>query len=192
MKRSVLILTVIALGWRAPAIHAQGHSQLGIFADYFRLQQTKSNFAGVGDRVSINTSPAVQHETELDDDFQKPLVETFMSGTPVPLQRTNTWIPTRLFGPKNQTTNRGISPFLTLKRGITNFRLDPGSGAFSTFTSSLGDLRATNVSGVLYPGGGLEGSIGPVGPRREVGEEICFGSGAHHNLRVSFGPIIRF
>jgi len=65
-------------------------------------------------------------------------------------------------------------------------------GTFGSFTSSVENLRANNVSGALYPGGGLEATLGPVGLRLDVGDDIYFNSGAHHNLRVSFGPIIRF
>ena len=39
---------------------------------------------------------------------------------------------------------------------------------------------------------GLEGHLGPVGLRLDVGDEIYFASGTHHNLRLAFGPYIRF
>jgi hypothetical protein len=61
-----------------------------------------------------------------------------------------------------------------------------------TFFSSVDNLRENNVSGVLYPGGGLEGHLGPIGVRLDVGDEIYFAHGAHNNLRVAFGPYIRF
>jgi len=48
------------------------------------------------------------------------------------------------------------------------------------------------VSGILYPGAGLEGHIGPVGLRLEAGDEMYFAGSTHHNLRVAFGPFIRF
>jgi hypothetical protein len=48
------------------------------------------------------------------------------------------------------------------------------------------------VNAVLYPGGGLEGFLGPLGLRFDVGDEIYFNGGAHHALRVAFGPVIRF
>jgi hypothetical protein len=48
------------------------------------------------------------------------------------------------------------------------------------------------MNGVFYPGGGLEGRIGPVGLRLDIGDEMYFNGGAHNNLRVSFGPFIRF
>jgi hypothetical protein len=45
---------------------------------------------------------------------------------------------------------------------------------------------------VLYPGGGVEFFLGPIGIRMEVGDEIYFNDGAHNNLRATFGPQIRF
>jgi hypothetical protein len=58
--------------------------------------------------------------------------------------------------------------------------------------SQIADLRASSVSGAFYPGGGLEGHLGPVGLRLEAGDEMYFNHGAHHNLRMAFGPYIRF
>jgi hypothetical protein len=61
-----------------------------------------------------------------------------------------------------------------------------------TFFSSVDGLRASNVNGVLYPGGGLMGHLGPIGLRLDVGDEIYFNHGTHNNLRVAFGPVFRF
>ena len=44
----------------------------------------------------------------------------------------------------------------------------------------------------VYPGGGVEGFFGPVGLRLEVGDDIYFDNGARNNIRVTFGPTIRF
>jgi hypothetical protein len=48
------------------------------------------------------------------------------------------------------------------------------------------------VVGAVYPGGGIEAYLGPIGLRIDVGDEIYFQSGAHNNLRLTFGPSIRF
>jgi hypothetical protein len=45
---------------------------------------------------------------------------------------------------------------------------------------------------VFYPGGGIEGHIGFLGLRADIGDEISFANGAHNNLRITFGPYIRF
>jgi hypothetical protein len=43
-----------------------------------------------------------------------------------------------------------------------------------------------------YPGGGVEGFWGPFGLRAEVGDEIYLRNGTFNNLRVTFGPQLRF
>jgi len=48
------------------------------------------------------------------------------------------------------------------------------------------------LNAAIYPGAGVEASLGPVGLRLELGDEIYFNSGGHNNLRITFGPIIRF
>jgi hypothetical protein len=44
----------------------------------------------------------------------------------------------------------------------------------------------------LYQGGGIEAFAGVIGLRAEVGDDIFFNSGAHNNLRMTFGPQFRF
>ena len=46
MKRVALLLFLA--GWLVPQVSAQDHVQVGVYADYFRLSQTKSNMAGLG------------------------------------------------------------------------------------------------------------------------------------------------
>ena len=52
MKRGLLVLSFL-VGF-APGLFAQNdHVQAGVYADYFRLSQTKTNFAGVGARLGF-------------------------------------------------------------------------------------------------------------------------------------------
>jgi hypothetical protein len=44
----------------------------------------------------------------------------------------------------------------------------------------------------MYPGGGIEAHWKVIGLRLDAGDEIYFNGGAHHNVRITFGPIIRF
>ena len=97
-----------------------------------------------------------------------------------------------LFGPKLQTGGEAVRAFLTVKGGFINFRLDNRPATFGTFSSSVDNLRTDNVNGVVYPGGGVEFYLGPIGIRGEAGDEIYFNHGAHNNLRVAIGPNIRF
>ena len=49
MKRVALLLFLA--GWLVPLASAQDHFQVGAYADYFRISQTKTNMAGLGARV---------------------------------------------------------------------------------------------------------------------------------------------
>jgi hypothetical protein len=81
---------------------------------------------------------------------------------------------------------------LEVKGGFVNYQFDSRPASLDTFISSVGNLRSQNINGVLMPGGGVEGRLGPVGLRLDVGDEMYFNHGAHHNLKVMFGPFLRF
>ena len=73
-----------------------------------------------------------------------------------------------------------------------NFRFDPRPATFSDFTSSVADLRTNDVK-VFSTRAALRLLSDPLGLRLGgAGDEIYFSSGAHNNLRVTFGPVIRF
>jgi hypothetical protein len=192
MKR--VALGLFLAGCLVPLAIAQDRAQVGAYVDYFRLSQTKTNQAGLGGRVAFKAFPYVMLEGEMNYDFEQAFTEGFTNnGTGiVTLQRTNLRVLHGLFGPKIVAGHGKIRPFFTVKGGLLNFRLDPRPATFATFTSSVDNLRSSNVSGVLYPGGGLEGHLGPVGLRLDAGDEMYFAGGTHHNLRVAFGPFLRF
>jgi hypothetical protein len=191
MKRVALLLFLA--GWLVPLASAQDHFQVGAYADYFRISQTKTNMAGLGARVGYKAFSHVMLEGEMSYDFKQAFTEQCLSsGCTVTVANSNIKVLHGLFGPKIIAGHGAIRPFLTVKGGFVNFRLDPRPASFGTFTSSVDNLRANNVSATLYPGAGLEGHIGPVGLRIEAGDEIYFAGGAHHNVRVAFGPFIRF
>ena len=181
----------LLVGCLASVASAQDHGQVGVYADYFHMPQTNRNFGGLGGRFAVG-SRVLQWEAEMNYDFTQPVVETFNNGVTTSVQRSDVRILHGLFGPKLQTARGPIRLFLTAKGGFVNFRFDPRAVNFSTFTSSVEGLRASDVSGVFYPGGGMEGHLGPIGLRLEAGDEMYFNGGTHHNLRVTFGPIIRF
>lgn len=195
MRRTLFIFIIMIAGL-APLASAQEHGQVGVYADYLRLSQTSSNFGGLGGRLSVNAGRYLQLEGEMSYDFEQAFAEGFTDKSTIPptvtFRRSNLRVLHGLFGPKLQTGDGPVRVFLTVKGGFMDFRLDPRPVIFDTFTSSVTDLRAQNVNGVLYPGGGLEAHLGPVGLRLDVGDVIYFNSAAHHNLRVAFGPMIRF
>ena len=192
MKRIAFLLLVAGLGL-APLANAQDHAEVGAFVDYFKLGETNSNFVGVGGRAAFNIVPHIQIEAEMAYDFNQVFTEGFTNTTSgaVTTENSNLRVLHGLFGPKFQTTGP-VRVFVTVKGGFTDFRFDPTPASFATFTSSVNNLRANNVDAALYPGGGVEAFLGPIGLRLEVGDEIIFVNGAHNNWKVSFGPQIRF
>lgn len=192
MKRFVFLVLITGFGF-APLAHAQNHAEVGAFVDYFRLGEARTNFVGLGGRAAVNVAQHVQIEAEMAYDFNKVFTEGFTdtTGGTVTTQNSNIRVLHGLFGPKFQTSGP-VRVFVTVKGGFTNFRFDPTPASFSTFTSSVSNLRANTVDGTLYPGGGVEAFLGPIGLRLEVGDEIIFVNGAHNNWKVSFGPQLRF
>ena len=194
MKRVALLLFLA--GWFAPLAFAQEneHVQLGVFADYFRLSQTDSNLGGVGARAAFMAYKRIKFEAEMAYDFTQAFSEGFRDrGTgAITVQRTNFRAIHGLFGPRVNLGRHAIQPFVTVKGGFLNFHIDNAPATFGTFATSVDNLRSNNVMGTLYPGVGLEGHLGPVGLRLDVGDEIYFNGGTHNNLRVTFGPVIRF
>jgi hypothetical protein len=183
-------------GWAVPGAFAQEneHVQVGVFADYFRLSQTDTDLLGVGGRASFVAYKRLKFEAEMSYDFSRAFTEGFTDNSTgnVIIQRTNLRVIHGLFGPRINLGRHAIQPFVTAKGGLINFRLDNSPATFGTFTSSVSGLRENNVTGTFYAGGGLEGHLGPIGLRLDIGDEMYFNNDTHHNLKATFGPIIRF
>ena len=195
MKRFSLLL-LFAAGCFVPGAKAQDneHVQVGVFADYFRVSQTDTDLLGVGARASLQAFRRIKLEGEMAYDFGRAFTEGFedtSTGT-VTFQRTDMRVLHGLFGPRVDLGSHSIQPFLTAKGGFVNFRLDNAPVTFGTFGSTVAGLRQNNVIGSAYAGGGLEGHLGPIGVRFDAGDEMYFNNGTHHNLRLTFGPVIRF
>jgi hypothetical protein len=197
VRRTVFALLLVTLVGAAQVVHAQeegaDHGQIGIFGSYFRSPQTHTNFAGLGGRLAFHVARPLQFEGEMSYDFSQVFTEGFTN----PSSGSVTFVPSNLrvlhglIGPKVQTGGP-VRIFATLKGGFTNYRFDSRPAGFATFASSVQGLRTDNVGGVLYPGAGVEGYLGPLGLRLDIGDEIYFNNGAHHGLRIAFGPVLRF
>jgi hypothetical protein len=194
MKRLALLLLLGACF--VPGAFAQDgeHVQLGVYADYFNLSQTSTNFAGLGGRVSFQAYRNLKLEGEMSYDFDKVFTENFTdpSTAQVTIVRSNLHLLHGMFGPRLNLGRHAIQPFVTLKGGFINSQFNTEPASVSGFISSVNNLRANSMIGTLYPGGGVEGHLGPVGLRLDIGDEIYFNHGTHNNLRVAFGPFIRF
>ena len=126
------------------------HVEIGVFGELFRINQTDTNLAGVGARVSFNVLPLLQLEAEAAYDFNQVFTETDPTGAFI--QRTNMRAIHGLFGPKLETNRGPVRLFLTAKGGEVGFHLDPGPATIGEFFSNVGSIRSQEVSGVFYPG----------------------------------------
>jgi hypothetical protein len=191
MKRFTIYPLVLLLLLAAPLKPAfgQNHGEVGVFADYFRLANANDlNMLGVGGRFSINVHPHVALEAEGAYDFERTQSVT-VSGLANPV-RASFRATHFLVGPQFTAGKSGPwRIYGVLKGGFVRFGVTPGPVTFGAFPTSLKD---TDLNGVFYPGGGLEAFAGILGLRAEIGDEIYFDNGANHNLKITFGPVIRF
>ena len=189
MKRVLCVAALLCLG--VPFTFAQNndHGEFGVFADYFRIGQIDTNFFGVGGRLSFNVHPNIQLEGETAYDFN----QSFSTGIPCigngcngNFIRSSVHVWDGLFGPKIQNSGP-VRVFATVKGGFVNF-----AGGNPDFTQQVGTFGGPGTFGALYPGVGLEGYIWKIGLRLDVGDQIYFNNGAQNNLKITFGPTIRF
>lgn len=186
-----VLATILML---APAMFAQNDGEVGVFADYTRLGTgggNTLNYVGVGARVGFNVYPNVALEAEGSYDPNRSYAYTNGTGGVFNTYNSNLHIAQAMFGPKFQFGTHAVRPFVTVKGGLITFR-----GGNPSFIGTVNAIPSGDTDAVLYPGGGLEAFLGPVGLRLDVGDEIYFAGsnagGAHNNLKVTFGPHIRF
>ena len=195
MKRSFLLITASLFFAAAPVLMAQqdsDHVEVGAFADYFRFSNASPvrNFIGVGGRAAFNVRPSVQIEAEMAYDFKRNYTNTFTNGVTTVLVHRGFRTLHGFFGPKFQTGSGPFRVFVTGKVGFDNFSVS-NQNAPTGFVNTVG-LTTGKTAFAVYPGGGFEAFAGPIGVRAEIGDDIYFINGAHNNLRVTFGPQLRF
>jgi hypothetical protein len=184
-KIFALVISVAAF---VPMLHAQDRGEVGVFADYFRLQTVPQDFLGVGARISVNVHPNIALEADGAYDFRRSRTQLISSSGISSTSRSNFRTTHGLFGPKLQLGRKSpVRLFVTAKAGFVRFGINSGPVTFGNVTGGTGEYKAA-----LYPGGGVEGFWGWIGLRLDVGDEIFFDRGANHNLRVTLGPHIRF
>src|SRR5262245_11737402 len=111
MKRAVFFL-LLGLCITSPSwLMAQtyDHGEIGVFADYFRLDRTSPdiNFVGVGARVGINVHPNIALEAEMAYDFKRNFTSVFSNGISTQFVDTRLRPLHALFGPKFQFGTSG-------------------------------------------------------------------------------------
>jgi hypothetical protein len=161
--------------------------EVGAFADYFRFTPGSSttNLVGVGGRLGINVHPNIALEDEMNYDFRRNFTNTFNNGFTTAFVTTSVRPLTGLFGPRIYAGSSGpVCIFVTGKVGFINFdETATGMVSGSTFTNAVNDVGGSGTHVAFYPGGGIEGFIGRVGLRLEVGDEIYLNNGTFNNLR---------
>lgn len=184
----ILLITPCAF-----AQNSENHVELGLYGEYFRWGAGgNANLLGLGGRAGVNVAPNVQLEADLTYDFQRAFASASNTGGSVGFSNSNVKRFDGLFGFKLQTKGP-VRLFALFQGGATHFALSPRGTTFGSFTGTIGSLNENNLVAEFYPGGGVEAFIGPIGLRLDVGDEIYFvGNGGHNNLRVTFGPSIRF
>ena len=185
-----MLLAVAALS-SAPVLRAQDHGEIGVFGEMFRASASDLNLFGVGGRVGLNVHPNVALEAEGSYDFSQSnttRVQDISGNTS--FFRTDLRATHFQFGPKFQVGTTGpVRAFLFAKGGFVRFGVTPGPVTLGAFPTRL---ENTDLNGTFYPGGGIEFFLGPIGIRADAGDEIYFDRGAQNNLKVTFGPTIRF
>jgi hypothetical protein len=195
MRNFSLFFIVSLIVAAAPAVMAQqssDHVEVGAFADYFRLSDSSPvrNFLGVGGRAAFNVQRNVQIEAEMAYDFKRNYTNTFTNGITSVTVNTGFRTLHGFFGPKFQTGSGPFRVFVSAKAGFDNFSIS-NQNASTGFRNAVGLTDGTTAF-ALYPSGGFEVFAGPIGIRAEAGDDVFFQNGAHNNLRVTFGPQLRF
>jgi hypothetical protein len=205
MKRLIglaILSALIAVPSWLMAQEAHGdydHGSVGIFADYFRFAPKGSgynnatNFIGFGARAAFNTGHHVSLEGEMNYDFSRNFTTVCNTCTGVNTSFTTTKLRplTGLFGPKF-TTSGPFKFFVTGKLGFINFTETGAAVTPGTVGNAISGVGGPGTHFAMYPGAGFEGFWGPFGLRLEAGDEVYLSNGTHNNLRVTFGPQIRF
>jgi hypothetical protein len=178
----------------------ENHGEFTAYGDLFRVKPRGGNavnFVGFGGRIGFNLHPNVALEGEMTYDFDQNYTTISTNGTNTGVSSTTITGRTRpitgLFGPKFQFgTSGGFRAFVTGKVGFTEFSNTTSTASPNTFANSFDQFGGGSTHFALYPGGGVEGFFGPLGLRLEAGDQMYFNNGTYNNLRVSFGPTIRF
>ena len=160
---------------------------------------TTVNYLGLGGRFGFSVSPHVQLEAEMNYDFEKNYTTTVTTGSGTTIT-SNTYTSqlrplTGLFGPRFQVGTSGpLRAFITAKGGFIEYSYSNNAPSGATFTNAFSQFNNGGTTHfAAYPGGGIEFYGGALGVRIEAGDEIWLNNGtAYNNLRVTFGPTLRF
>ena len=195
MGKVGLTFAVLLLCGSPYTLYAQARVEAGLLFDYLSISQTNTNNFGLGGRLGYRIHRNLMMEGELAYGYGVNFQEAYSNvtnGDINAIERTSIGVTDGLFGPMLQPAHGHLRPFVTLKGGFIDFRLSPSLIPYSSVVTAILGIRTSSLNATLYPGAGAEAVLGPVGLRLEFGDAIYFNDGAHDNLRITFGPILRF
>lgn len=196
MRKFTLIPLALLMCGSSFLLVAQKRVEAGIFLDYLSISKTSTNNFGLGGRLGYRIHRNVMLEGEVAYDYGINLKKAYgnvTSGNTTALESTPIGVTEGFFGAMLEPANRRLRPFATLKGGFLDFRYGQSLLPYSTAASKVLPIPpASSLSAAIYPAVGGEASLGPVGLRLELGDTIYFDNGAHNDLRITFGPILRF
>ncbi len=195
MVKVVLTAAALLLCEYLCLAHAQKRVEVALLLDYLGVSETETNNFGFGGRLGYRVHHNVMVEGELAYDYGVNFQEVYSNianGNITAIEQTSIGVTQVLFGPKLQPAHGHLRPFVTLKGGFIDFRLSPSLIPYSSVVSAVLGIRTSKLNAALYPAGGAEATLGPLGLRLEFGDLIYFNDGEHNNLRITFGPILRF
>lgn len=190
-KLWLFVLAFLVAG--APAMFAQStdHVDLGAFFDYNRNSDIDLNQFGIGGRIGFAVRSNVNLEAEGAYDFRRSFTANIPTAIPPTTFPANFRTTLGLFGVKVHSSGP-VRVFGTLKGGFVNFSIGNPSSVANGFTSTINNITDGDTHPVFYPGGGVEAFAKWFGVRAEIGDMMWFNNGSHNNLRITFGPQIRF
>lgn len=188
--RTILLLSLLMI--LAIAASAQ-HVELGGFGSYgkFDVPPFPGNAFGLGGRVDVGLVSHLALEGEASYDFKHPGVQIVANGLTTSVTTLRLGIIHANGGFKLQSKKGSF--FLFFKGGVLDFLPDVRTTTvINTILNNQPRSGTSFTESVFYPGAGISFYAGPLGMRVDAGDEIYWDNGAHHNLRVTFGPTIRF
>jgi hypothetical protein len=194
MRRCFYLLPLLLLF--SPSMFAQesDHIDIGAFGNFLHVNDTSTNLAGIGARISVNVVSHAQLELESSYNFARTFSSTSTTptsaGTTVSVNQSSLRSFDMLAGPKIMTSGGHARLFATVKGGFIDYTIN--NPALNPLNTSFQNIGGSSTYGVVYPAVGAEAFLGIIGLRAEVGDEIWFRNGGHNALRVTFGPVLRF
>ncbi|HEY7352802.1 MAG TPA: hypothetical protein VH596_08545 [Terriglobales bacterium] len=196
-KTSILVVVpaLVTLVYVLVPAAAGQHVEIGGFGDYTNTSVTSfpQNAFGLGARIDINMHRLLQAEFETAYDVKHANFVLAASPGNAILTESKLGILHLNGGLKLQT--RGGSFFLFAKGGVNWYdpeRTQTTISGMPITTSFAAASPNSFTQAIFYPGGGIGFHAGPLGIRLDVGDEIYWSDKVHNNLRVTFGPTIRF